>query len=238
MITLYQFPSYFGLPNISPFCMKVETYLRLAKLQYEVKSVMNPAKSPKGKLPFIKDGDKAVADSNHIVEYLKEQYGDPLGQDLNRTDRALHYAITRLLEDHLYFVVLYQRWITPEGAAILKDAFLGSVPRIMRGFVFGRIQKSMKQSVYLQGTGRHSEAEIEQLGIDDVNAVATLLGDKKFFGGESPREVDCVAHAFLANIITYPLDSLLSQHARGISTLTAYAERMTTLAYPELAGSN
>ncbi len=32
MIVLYQFPPAFGLPNASPFCMKLETWLRMAQL--------------------------------------------------------------------------------------------------------------------------------------------------------------------------------------------------------------
>ena len=36
MIKLYQFNPAWGLPNPSPFCMKVETYLRMVGLPYEV----------------------------------------------------------------------------------------------------------------------------------------------------------------------------------------------------------
>ena len=36
MIKLYQFKPAWGLPNPSPFCMKVETYLRMAGLSYGV----------------------------------------------------------------------------------------------------------------------------------------------------------------------------------------------------------
>ena len=50
MIELYQFPRAFGLPNPIPFCMKVETYLKLTGLPYEVKDT-DPRKAPLGKLP-------------------------------------------------------------------------------------------------------------------------------------------------------------------------------------------
>jgi len=32
MIKLYQFPTAWGLPNPSPFCMKLEVYMRLAEI--------------------------------------------------------------------------------------------------------------------------------------------------------------------------------------------------------------
>ena len=39
MIKLYQYSPAFGLPNASPFCMKLETYLRMAQLPFVAPSV-------------------------------------------------------------------------------------------------------------------------------------------------------------------------------------------------------
>ena len=77
MITLYQFPPAWGLPNASPFCMKVETYLRMCNLPYTTVNVLNPAKGPKGKLPYITDGSNIVADSGLILDYLKKSTAMP-----------------------------------------------------------------------------------------------------------------------------------------------------------------
>ena len=55
-IKLYQFPPALELPNASPFCMKLETYLRMAGLPFESVYTLNLRRAPKGKLPFINDG--------------------------------------------------------------------------------------------------------------------------------------------------------------------------------------
>ena len=60
-INLHQSPAAFGISNPSPFCMKVETYLRMIGEPFEIKSA-DPRKAPKGKLPFIKDGGIVVSD--------------------------------------------------------------------------------------------------------------------------------------------------------------------------------
>ena len=44
MIKLFQFPPYWGLPNASPFCMKVETYLRMTGIPYQNVYVRDPRK--------------------------------------------------------------------------------------------------------------------------------------------------------------------------------------------------
>jgi hypothetical protein len=62
MITLYQFEPAFGLPNASPFCLKLETWLRMAGLPYEAPRMTLSAmgRSPKGKLPYIVDEGKPL----------------------------------------------------------------------------------------------------------------------------------------------------------------------------------
>ncbi len=46
MITLYRFAPVWGIPNLSPACVKVETYLRMVNLPYEVRSAV-PMKAPR-----------------------------------------------------------------------------------------------------------------------------------------------------------------------------------------------
>ena len=70
MIKLYQYLPAFGLPNASPFCMKLETYLRMAGLPFEapVVSLRELGRAPKGKMPYIEDGVRIPADSTFIME--------------------------------------------------------------------------------------------------------------------------------------------------------------------------
>ena len=56
MIRLHQFAPAFGLLNASPFCMKLEMYLRMAGLPYEAVNSGDVMKAPKRKLPYIDDG--------------------------------------------------------------------------------------------------------------------------------------------------------------------------------------
>ena len=49
MIRLHQFKRQWGIANPSPFCMKVETYLRMTGLAYEVIEEASPLNAPKKK---------------------------------------------------------------------------------------------------------------------------------------------------------------------------------------------
>ena len=52
MVKLYKFNGAWGMPDISPFCIKVETYLRLVGVPFEC-VVSDARKGPKQKLPYI-----------------------------------------------------------------------------------------------------------------------------------------------------------------------------------------
>jgi glutathione S-transferase len=67
MIELHQFSPNWGLPNASPFCMKLETYLRMANLPHQVVYEDKMDKAPKGKMPYIVDQGKKLGDSNLIL---------------------------------------------------------------------------------------------------------------------------------------------------------------------------
>ena len=75
MIRLHQFPPAFGLPNASPFCMKLEAWLRMAGLPYEAVNDGDVLRAPRGKLPWIEDGPAKVSDSHFAIEHLKRQAG-------------------------------------------------------------------------------------------------------------------------------------------------------------------
>lgn len=234
MIKLYQFKPFFGLPNASVFCMKVETYLRLADIPYETVIVMDPGKSPKGKLPYICDGDRKIADSSFILTYLREKYGDPLGEGLSEEVRADHYILARMLEDHLYFSLVYIRWLKPGNSGITRDAFFASVPSLLRKYVFSSVQKKLRKALKGQGIARHSDEEIEDFAIKGLGAISLKLGDAQFFGGEKPREIDCTSWAMVACILDAPFEGRVKEAAKALPNLVSYNERMWNKVFPEL----
>lgn len=231
MIRLYQFRPAFGLPNASPFCMKVETYLRMAGLAYECPRGADLRKSPKGKMPYIEDGGVVVTDSTFIVDYLKRKYGDPLDAHLGAAERAAALACQRMLEENTYWVVLYFRWIDAAGWALTREAFFGWMKPPLRWIVPGVARRIVRGELRGHGMGRHSRNEIVAIGIKDLTAAADLLGDKPYFMGAQPSALDATAYAFLANVLWVPVESPLKAHARQYPQLEAYCRRMKARYY-------
>ena len=106
MLKLVQFNSAFGARNVSPFCLKLETYLRMAGIAHEIVWSGSTRSAPKGKLPYIEDNDLILGDSELIIDYLIDKYGNPLDASLSAEQKAQSLAWRRLFEDSLIFPFL------------------------------------------------------------------------------------------------------------------------------------
>lgn len=226
MIRLHQFAPAFGLPNASPFCMKLETYLRMTGLPYETVNDGNILKAPKGKLPWIDDDGVRLADTSFIIDHLKRRYGDPLDASLTPALRAQATAFQRLFEENLYWAVVYTRWADSQGWRATRQAFFGALPAPVRWIVPRLARRGLLAEMRGQGMGRHGEEEIHAIGCRDITAVADFLDDRAYMLGDAPSSLDATAHAFLANVLWAPVDSPIRRHAAARPTLEAYCQRM------------
>jgi len=228
MIKLYVFPSLIdGLPDVSSFVTKLETALRLGGLAYERVEVGNPAQGPKGKLPFVElENGEVIGDSTLILERLKETHGLDLDDGLNPREKAISHAVQRMIEERLYWVLVYSRWIEPVNQWFERDLFFGQVPVLIRPIIYRSAVKTVTTALHHHGLGRHSREEIYALGTADIDALATLLADQPFLFGEAPSLVDATAFAILVNIVTPAVESPLKQAVKAYDTLLHYTARM------------
>ena len=233
-IKLHQFPAGAGVPNLSSFCMKVETWLRLAGLKYEVVNTPDPGKGPLGKLPFITDGDQQVADSANIIEHLSRAYGKDLDAGLSPAQRAVSHAFTRMLAEHTYWGVVYTRWLRPEGWIKTRKIFFGGLPPGVRQLAAALVQRKMVRDMHGHGLGRHPEAEILRRTEQDLASVSAQLGSQEFMFGASPTTLDASVYAFLASMWEARVDSPLKAVVGKYPNLVAYCARMRARCFPEL----
>jgi glutathione S-transferase len=226
MIKLHQYQPSWGLPNASPFCLKLETYLRMAKIPFECTHHAHPRKAPKGKLPYIEDKDQKVADSNLIIEYLKSSYGDTLDRHLSAQQKAAGLGMRRMIEENLYWCLVYSRWFDERGWVNVKKEFFGSLPPVLRKIIPELVKKSLWRQLQGQGMGRHNRVEIYKIGMADLSALSDFLDSKMFFLGDRPTTLDATAYGFLANILWAPIRSPLKEWTQKQPNLVDYCIRM------------
>ncbi|MEE9397510.1 MAG: glutathione S-transferase family protein [Methylococcales bacterium] len=238
MITLYQFTPTWGIPNPGQFCVKLETYLRIAGIPYTVVETL-PLKAPKGKLPFIEDDGQKITDSRFIIEHLKNKYGDSLDRDLNPKQRGIMTAMQRLLEEHLYWIGMYARWQYTDGNwQINKKALFGGLPPVIRNIAALAYRGIIRKQIYGQGTGRRNTDQIFHLGKIDLDALSAFLDSKPYFMGDKPTSLDASAFGILINTVRGPIESPVKRHGLATKNLPAYCDRMMAEFFPELVIRN
>lgn len=226
MITLYQYPPAFGLPNASPFCMKLETWLRIAGVEYENQYISDPRKAPKKKLPYIVDNEHVVADSALIIDYMREQHDIDLDAHLTPEQKAISHAVITMLEEHVYWSLVYSRWCDERNWPTIKGVFFDHLPPVVKSILPNMVRKGMFRQLHEHGMGRHTEADVYELGKKGIDAVATLLGNSYFMMGDKLSTVDAVVYAFMANLLLDDLPSSLHDAAVAHRNLIEYCQRM------------
>ncbi|XP_063215779.1 failed axon connections isoform X2 [Bacillus rossius redtenbacheri] len=242
VIYLYQFSRTPLLPSLSPFCLKVESWLRLAGLKYENVDHKMKFRSKKGQLPFIELNGEEIADSTIILKELGQKLEKDLDAGLSNDQKNVSHAMISMIENHLIWVVQWWRAKYPDnvlkGYKVNLQHALGS--RIPNGilnfffkFTFGR--KGAKK-VKAQGIGVHKPEEIMEFGQNDLKVLSDMLADKPFFFGDEPKALDVVAFATLAQIyfinkeVQYPLRDFMQDNC---ANLVGHVNRMKERCFPD-----
>ncbi len=235
MITLYGFGPAWGLPDLSPFVVKVDCYLRMAGLPYELVALrpQDLPQTPKGKLPYIDDNGHIVADSSFIVDYRQATYADPLGDYVfSARDQAIARSLRVMMEEHLNWVTGYARWLDEGAWEEWKRVAFKDVPPDQVDTLATQVRETTRGYLYAQGMGRHSRADIYALGNGDLSALAAYLEQQPYFLGEQPSAVDAAAYGILSHILYVGYESPHKTHLQSLANLVAYCHRMRERYYP------
>ncbi len=227
-LIVHQIPGAWGLPTIGPFSLKLEAYLRIVGIPYKAVIDATPFKGPKRKLPWIEHEGKTIGDSGFIIEYLEQRFGCNPNAGLTAAERGVALALRRLLEENLYWTLVFDRWMVDANWPLTKQTVLGLIPAPARLLIAPIARRGVKRQLMGHGIGLHSPDEIHAIAAKDIGAVADVLGDKPYLMGNTPTEIDAVAYGVLANIMLVPIASATKDAALRRTNLVDYIERIRT----------
>ncbi|KAK4304088.1 hypothetical protein Pmani_023950 [Petrolisthes manimaculis] len=241
VVYLYQFTRTPVLPSLSPYCLKVETWLRLSDLKYENVDHKMKYKSKKGQLPFVEVNGEEIADSAIIIKELGSRYNCDLDAALSPEQRNVAHATVSMIENHFAWVVKWWRCRCPgewvRAAKLnLQQALNTRIPNAVLNFAFKLRYRQAAKKVRAHGIGVHKPEEIEEFGHNDLTVLSDLLGDKQFFFGDNPSTLDVVAFANLAQVafmdkeVSYSLRDWMTENC---SNLVEFCNRIKERAFPD-----
>lgn len=233
VVYLCQFPLCPSVRTISPFALKLETWLRMNGIKYE--NIFSMKFSSKGQIPFIELNGEEIPDSNIIIRRLKAEFGTDPDSGCSAEELAMAHAATGMIEHHLAHVGFHYRYghHMSDFLRVLKLGEYYNSPGSIKNW--GRVQPMMTRfRSYLHGLGRHENSEIWEMSFKDLRALSDMLGTKSFFLGATPTSVDCTLFGHLAQFlyidIGFPQKTYLESEC---SNLVSLVERVRTLYWPK-----
>lgn len=234
-----------NVPSASGYCQKLETHLRAAGFTAYTPVTTLPFRAPKGKLPYIElhqpdasssSATETIADSHFILQRLVATgvLPDP-DAALTPAQRADSRAWAAWTEDHVYPALVLTRWQRPANYAVSATMLRQAVPwpplaLPLAWYMRRRVLAAMDG----HGVGRHSDAEVDTLLREYVEALDARLGEKDWMHEVGPTGVDSTLGGFLLNAVgergTNPeYFNMLLKSER----IVRYLERITRRWFPE-----
>ncbi|XP_062591143.1 failed axon connections homolog isoform X2 [Saccostrea cucullata] len=205
------------VPSLSPFIIKLETFLKMAGIPYQI--VRDYKLGPKGKVPWMEYNGKAMGDSQLCMEYLTEELNVDIDDHLSTTERAIGTSFQRMVDEHTYWLMVHWRWAF-DNKKCLKQANWGLLALSVAKYI-------QKRATYTQGVGRHTKPELMNILRKDFRALSNFLGTKKYFFGDKVSSVDCSIFAQLSQFLWHLPESEPNIMLKDeFSNLCDYCERM------------
>jgi glutathione S-transferase len=209
MITLYSYPTLFGVADNNGYGLKVFAFLRLVGLPFVREHIFDASAAPRGQLPYIVDETETIGDSETIIAHLIRKYSLTIDATLSPRERGLNLLVTRLLDD-LYWVMSYSRWKDEHYWPAFRAALMREHPTLTEEGL-AKAREFNFQRYHFQGIGRYAPDAAYARGLADLGVLADLIPSGGYVHGADPTSIDAGIYGFIANIYFYDIDTPLKQ---------------------------
>jgi glutathione S-transferase len=220
MITLYSYPTLFGVADNNGYGLKVFAFLRLVGLQFVHEHTFDAAAAPRRQLPYIIDEGERIGDSEVIIAHLIGKYRLTIDAALRVRERNLSLLVTRLLDD-LYWVMSYSRWKDERYWPAFRSALMREHPGLTEEGM-AKAREFNSQRYHFQGIGRYEPDAAYARGLADLGVLAELVPANGYVHGADPTSIDAGIYGFIANIQLFDIDTPLKQFVSSRQNLVRH----------------
>jgi glutathione S-transferase len=220
LLTLYSYPTLFGVADNNGYGLKVFAFLKLTGVPFTHRHTFDASQAPRQQLPYIVDDSEALGDSDTIIAYLIRRYGLTIDAGLSAVQHDTAHLIGRMLDD-LYWVMSYSRWKDEEFWPAFRDALRREHPSVTDEGL-DRAREYNSQRYYYQGIGRFAPAAAYARGLRDLQVLADLVPASDYMFGLKPTSIDASIYGFIANIYFYSIETPLKKFVTSQGNLVRH----------------
>jgi len=190
-------------------CVASRAFFKMASLPFRLEQRPNAEfMSPTGKVPFLKLQDVLVAEFGGIVEFAGKK-GIKLAGTLTEIEKSDLHAFMALIEEDLKNAEIFMSWVHGATYTMVTKPRYSSVYLFPLNIWLPRLKRT-QMIKYLKKIGWENRTHDEVLGDCDrvFRALATKLGNHKYFIGDQPTELDALAFGHLYTLLTTELPNM------------------------------
>lgn len=234
IVHVFVHPRWSHGPNFFPHCVKVETFLRLAKIPYVVHFTNDVDMSPNGRLPFIVHNGTVLADGEFIIQYLTEQYGVSMDDKLTEQEHARGLMVRRMVETSINYGL--NRTTFVDYPRYMADMFSKeyALEPVMANVLVRGMRNATIRVLNAVGYGDLSQEQYEMEFLRDMQSLEAFLQSRPYLFGNSPSSYDCSVYAWLQVAGEMGPNGSALSFLTSSRTMRDYINRMTRLAFPDI----
>lgn len=232
-IILHGMGRFGGVPSVSPFVVKLESFLRLASLEYEF-TTQEAQNKVTGKMPWIEWKGEQLYDSQLIMDkLLADGTAKTIDSQLDDRQKAISHALQRMIDEHTFWYLAVWRFVREKDGLIFKTfPNMGWLKRALAPVV---MQRKVSSNAHGHGFGRLTAEEQDKAVRADLQALNDILGDNQFLmGKDKPSSVDCAAFGLLIQFLYVDVTSPVTKWLNDdFPNLVSYVQRVKEAIWPD-----
>ena len=225
-LKVFAFSPGFGLPSTGPFALKLLCWLKMAGIAHQVRYEDDTRKGPKGKNPWVEINGEAMGDTELIIRRLQREHQVDLDSFLTREQGAVGLAVTRMVEEHLHQAVEWELFVHEEGWREMSAHIDRIAPAVVRAVIKRMLRRHFRKQLHARGLARHRPEDIAAMAIQDLKALAELIGAGPYLFGERPCTADAAVFGQLAILASVAAEAPAMKFVREESRLVEYCDRI------------
>merc|ERR1719491_2346399 len=180
-------------PNISPYCLKLETFLRVHKINYIVEED-NALNGPTKQAPWITFNGVNHGDSQGCIELLAEKFNVDPNPGMSDEDKAVYESFRAVLEDRLIPMMALERfyWLKCDDfKEVTPPIFPSMIPSFMHNFIWNHMGKGTKKtSPFGKLTRKGASSPLNEVGLAAVASLHDNAEMEKFVSRVAAEMMD------------------------------------------------
>uniref|UniRef100_A0A7E4VX52 Thioredoxin-like_fold domain-containing protein n=1 Tax=Panagrellus redivivus TaxID=6233 RepID=A0A7E4VX52_PANRE len=208
-VYFYQFKRPSFAPSVSPYCLKIESYLRGNNIKYETVFVTTE-RSSKGFVPFIELNGREYADSELILYELQKAFNVKDVEDVERAG-ALR-GLMRTFDLEVFFITVSFISQLSKFEEVVGRSL--QVPSLLSKLFAKYYKRRLGNRVKNSSIGSFSETERLQVLERNLIAAENVLGNRKYFGGDIFSVADAAIYGQIGAPYLFPASIPTSNFVR------------------------